>query len=293
MRKNVVSLFIITILLLLHTLFSEELSSGLNGLQKPGELRHLGVPYAKFNTGVGDGFSVEMMQKFASHLGVKYQYVPTTFASIIPDLTGHPMIPGKQQLDYTKKTEIRGDVISTGFTVLPWRAQLVSFATPIFPTQIWVVVKSTSNLNPIVPAADVYEDIKNVKKLLKGRSVLGKSGTCLDPSLYNLEATGAELLNFEGSVNDLVPAILEDKAEIVLLDVPDALVGLSKWPGKIKILGPLSPIQTMADAFRKEDSDLLEEYELFLKEIKENGEYLTLVKKYYPNALLYFPDFFE
>ena len=36
-----------------------------------GELRHLGIHYANFVTGTGDGFDVELVQGFARHLGVK------------------------------------------------------------------------------------------------------------------------------------------------------------------------------------------------------------------------------
>jgi len=35
-----------------------------------GELRHLGIRYANFVTGSGDGFDVELVRGFAEHLGV-------------------------------------------------------------------------------------------------------------------------------------------------------------------------------------------------------------------------------
>jgi hypothetical protein len=47
-------------------------------LQK-GELRHLGVPYANFVTGSGDGLDVDLVKLFVQHLGVRYVWVKTTW----------------------------------------------------------------------------------------------------------------------------------------------------------------------------------------------------------------------
>ena len=57
-------------------------------VQQRGVLRHLGVPYANFVTGAGDGMDVELMKGFAGYLGVRYEYVPTSWKDVIGDLTG-------------------------------------------------------------------------------------------------------------------------------------------------------------------------------------------------------------
>ena len=44
-------------------------------LKERGVLRHLGIPYANFVTGSGDGMEVELTRKFAEHLGVKCEFV--------------------------------------------------------------------------------------------------------------------------------------------------------------------------------------------------------------------------
>src|ERR687883_630568 len=53
-----------------------------------GVLRHLGVPYANFVTGGGDGFDVELMRLFAARLGVRYEYVRSDWPTVVPDLVG-------------------------------------------------------------------------------------------------------------------------------------------------------------------------------------------------------------
>ena len=132
-----------------------------------------------------------------------------------------------------------------------------------------------------------------MKSLLGGKSLIGKVETCLDPSLYDLDKTGAKISLFPGSLNDIAPAVINGESELTLLDVPDALVALQKWPGKIKIIGPISDKQDMAAAFSKDSPALLGEFNKFMKKIKKDGTYLRLVKKYYPFATSYFPEFFK
>src|SRR5271157_1527672 len=215
----------------------------LEDIQRSGVLRHLGIPYANFVTGSGDGMDVELMKLFAQHLGVKYQFVKTDWDSVIGDLTGSKVAPKGSGVEILGKVQVRGDLIANGMTVLPWRQEVAAFSEPTFPNQVWLVARSDSPLKPIKPGKDLQRDIVAVKKLLKSRTLLCKAKTCLDPSLYNLEPTGPQFKYFEGSLNEMVPALLNRKAEIALLDVPDALVALQKWPGKIKVLGPISTMQ--------------------------------------------------
>jgi membrane-bound lytic murein transglycosylase MltF len=60
----------------------------LQEIKAKGEIRHLGISYANFVTGAGDGFDVELMQGFAKHIGVKYVLVYTDFYSVVKDLLG-------------------------------------------------------------------------------------------------------------------------------------------------------------------------------------------------------------
>ena len=66
--------------------------------------------------------------------------------------------------------------------------------------------------------------------------------------LYRFEEIGTNVRLFDGNLNELAPAILNREAESTLLDVPDALIALEKWPGKIKVIGPVSPEQRMGCA---------------------------------------------
>lgn len=288
-QNSYIYLFIIFIFS--STLFSTDLDD----IKKNGELRHLGVPYASFITGSGDGLSVEIMQGFAKHLNVKYTYVPTKWPSIFGDLTGRNAENSIDGVKFLDIVPIKGDLIANGLTILNWRKEVVNYSNPIFPSTVWLIARADSNINPIKPTGNIFEDIKLTKSKMSERTVLAVENSCIDPRLYNLKATKAiiQLQAMDIKLNELVPYIMNNRAETTLLDVPDALIALEKWPGSIKVIGPISGKQEMAVAFRKDSPMLLKEFNNYLKEIKSNGVYVKLVQKYYPSVFYYFEDFFK
>jgi len=265
----------------------------LQDVKKAGVLRHLGIPYANFITGSGDGMDVELIKLFARHLGVRYEYVQSNWDDVFGDLSGKKVKVNKNDITVLGDVPIKGDLIANGLTVLPWREKIVNFSAPTFPNQVWLVARWDSKMKPIKPKGNIEQDIQAVKKLLNGHMLLGKTGTCLDPSLYDIDATGAQVTLFKGSLNEIAPAVINGDAELTLLDVPDALVALQKWPGKIKIIGPISPVQDMSVAFSKESPALRDAFNRFLADCRKDGTYNQLIRKYYPFAFKYFPDFFK
>ncbi|MEN6440006.1 MAG: transporter substrate-binding domain-containing protein [Syntrophobacter sp.] len=265
----------------------------LEEIQKRGVLLHLGVPYANFVTGSGDGLDVELMKLFAEHLGVGYQYVPSNWTDVIADLTGKRFSFEGESVRVVAEVPVRGDVIASGMTILPQRRKVISFGTPTFPTQVWLVARHDSSLSPILPSGDMVRDIASVKSQLKGRDVLGIADTCIDPDLYHLKDIGARTRCFTGKLNELAPAIINGEAELTLLDVADSIIALEKWPGKLKVIGPISPVQDMSCAFSPEADRLRQSFNTFFDQIRRDGTYSRLVRKYYPTAPAHFPEFFE
>lgn len=275
---------------------SRSWSQDLDAVRQAGVLRHLGIPYANFVTGTGDGLDIEMIQGFAKHLGVRYEYVPTEWARVFGDLNGvHAKRGTDGHAQLLEPTPILGDVIANGLTILNWRQEIVEFATPTFPSGVWLMARADSVLQPIKPSGSMDSDISVVKKHLQGRSVLALESTCLDPNLYAMDKTGADvrLLGKGRQLNEMAPAMLNDKAETTLLDVPDALIALEKWPGELKVIGPISGKQEMGPAFRKDSPKLRAAFNEYFEQIQKDGTYFKMVEKYYPAVFMYFPDFFK
>ncbi len=265
----------------------------LEEIKKNGVLRHLGIPYANFVTGSGDGMDVELMSLFAERLGVRYEFVRTDWDRIFTDITGKTFTRDDGNVVITGEAPVKGDVAASGITVLPWRGELVDFSIPVFPTQVWLMARADSPVKPVKPTGNLGRDILRTKELVRERSIMGKTGTCLDPSLYGLERMTDRVRPYRGSLNEIAPALMEGVADLVLLDVSDALVALQKWPGRIKVIGPVSPMQEMAVAFRKDSPELRDEFNRFLVDCKRNGTYTRIVKKYYPFVFEYHPGFFR
>lgn len=263
-------------------------SQDLKEIKKTGELRHLGVPYAYFVTGLGDGLDVEVMQGFAKYIGVKYVYVKTNWDDMFKDLTGKDHKTGQ-------KSTIRGDVIANGLTKLPWREKLVNYSTSTFPSGVWLIARAGSKIKPIKEGKNIQEDIVKTKKLLANQSLLTRSGTCLDASLYNLKQHKPNIIDFPKNkeIINMIPTLIDNKnLDFTLMDVEDALIALKKWQTQIKVIGPITPTQDMGAAFRKDSPQLLEAFNRYFKLIKENGTYKKLLLKYYPSVLVYYPDYF-
>ena len=276
-------------------LSSNLFSNDLDEIKKSGELRHLGIPYGDFVTGSGDGLDVELIKGFAKHLGVKYVFVQTSWTNIFSELIGTNVRNGENGVEFLEKVEIKGDIVANGITVLDWRKEIVNFSNPTLPTGIWLVARADSKLNPITPTDLYTDDVKLVKSMLNKVDVLAMANTCLDPKLYDLNKTGANILlqDKKVQVNELVPAIMNNNTETTLLDAADALIALQKWPGEIKVIGPISDKQEMAVATRKTSPKLLEEFNKYLDKIKKDGTYNELVKKYFPDVYNYYGDFFK
>src|SRR6202166_1024357 len=242
-------------------------------IKKRGEIRHIGIRYANFVTGAGDGLDVELMQGFAKRIGVSYKLVYSDFYSVIRDLLGKDVVRKNGEVTLAGDYPIKGDVISTGFTVLPWREAVLLYSEPTLPSQVLLVAPAESDLQPIEDGVDLAADIANTRKAIGSKSVLVMERTCLDPTNYGLVNVGLdfESYNKSANLNEMVPAMLNKEAELTLLDVPDAILDLRKWAGRIKVLGPISGQQMLATAFPKDAPALGDEFNPYLSEIRASG----------------------
>jgi ABC-type amino acid transport substrate-binding protein len=270
------------------------LAADIDEIKARGELRHIGIRYANFVTGDGFGFDVELMQGFARHLGVEYTLVYSDFYTVVRDLLGKDVARNGPDVALTGDYPVRGDVISTGFTRLPWRESVLLFSEPTFPSQVLLVAPAASPVKPIRPTGNLEEDIRQTRQLIDSHSLLVMERTCLDPANYGLKGVGIDLKSYTKStnLNEIVPALLNGEAELALLDVPDAILDLKKWAGQIKVIGPISGEQTLATAFPLDAPGLRDEFNAYLRSLKASGAYRDLVSKHYPGIKRFFPDFF-
>jgi ABC-type amino acid transport substrate-binding protein len=260
-----------------------------------GVLRHLGIRYAHFVTAEGRGLDVELVQGFAAELGLRYELVPTNFYDAVRDLLGRELVKKGDQYELGAVAPVRGDLVAAGFTRLPWREKLMLFSTPTFPSQVLLVTTAEAPHPSIPPGASLAEDIARTRRVLGRRSLLVMHRTCLDPANYGLQGTGVDLRAYTAStlLDEMVPALLRGDAEFTLLDVPDAVLDLQRFAGRIRVIGPISEHQTLAAAFPPDAPLLRAAFDDYLKRVRADGRYDRLVNRYYPGIRRYFPEFFE
>lgn len=216
------------------------------------------------------------------------------FYNVIRDLLGKDVVRKGSDVTLEGNFPVKGDMIATGFTVLPWREAVLLYSRPTFPSQVLLVTRADANFTPIKGSPDLARDIRETKAMIGKHSLLVMERTCLDPSNYGLTGIGLDLKAYAKStnLNEMVPALLSRDAELTLLDVPDAILDLRKWAGQIKVLGPISEHQDLAAAFPKDAPELRKAFDQYLEKIKADGSYDKLVDKYYPGIRRYFPAFF-
>jgi len=270
------------------------LAADLREVKANGVLRHLGIKYANFVKADGTGFDVELVQGFAKYIGVRYELVYTNFYDVIRDLVGKNVTRNGDSVALVGDFPVRGDMIATGFTVLPWRQQVVLFSQATFPSQVLLVARSDAPYQPVPARKDVSSEIASTREVLGKRSLLVMERTCLDPANYGLKGAGIDLRAYTASTNldEMVPELLKGEADFTLLDVPDAVIDLQRWAGRIKVIGPMSEQQDLAAAFPKSSPELRAAFDDYLKNIRADGSYDKLVNRYYPGIRRYFPTFF-
>jgi len=235
MAKSFLRLLGLALALFIHSALADDLQD----IRARGVLRHLGIPYANFVTGSGDGLDVEIVQRFARHLGVRYEFVESTWPTVLGDLTGKEY-SFKPSIRETGSRPVRGDIVATGLTILPARKQIIDYSDPTFPSAVWLLARADSGITPITPSGNLERDIKATKAVMKRGATFVADNSCLDPTLYGLEGKGLKLKRFvlgRTVINDIVPAMLKRESDMTLLDVPDVLLALelhrSRWLGQL------------------------------------------------------------
>jgi ABC-type amino acid transport substrate-binding protein len=274
---------------LLGLLMAPLCSADLVEIKEKGELRHLGVPYANFVTGDEEGLDTQILRLYCEKIGVKYRYVRSDWDTVIGDLSGRKITVRGDKVEVLENVPVKGDIIGNGLTIIPWRQEVINYSIPYFPSAIWVVARADSPLNPIRPSGDANKDEQETRALLRGKDVLSIRNTCVDIKLYQLD--DAKPIYKEGiTLNDLAAVLIKGDAEISILDVPDALVALDKFPGKIKILGAITRKQAMGFGISKDAPQLLASFNEFLGQLKNSGKLSQLITTYYPGIDKYFPE---
>lgn len=211
------------------------------------------VPFSYIdpNTRELKGIDAEFMLWMADKMGVKVETYVTDFSTLIPALKAKKF-----------------DIIVDAMYITDQRKEQINFTDPWYKEGEGLIVR---------------KDDESIKSLddLKGKVVGAQTGTVFldfvkslpgvkEVKVYDSQATALMDLN-----NGRVDAVITDSAT--------AAYAIKNDPNlKLKLVSPYEPRFTgiIGAGVRKEDTDLLEEMNRLLKELKASGKDLEILQKY-------------
>ena len=218
------------------------------------------IPYAPFEFGREpdyQGFDVDVVNEVAKRLDVEAEFIKTPFDPIFRNLA-----------------QGRFDIVASAATITPEREKTVAFSVPYFPADQSLMVKRGS-------------DIKSVGDLA-GKRIGAQVGTT-GADYAKDEIKGAETVRTYDLIDDAFKALQTGQVDAVINDFP-----VSKYAERSKkdlqVVERIATGEEYGLGINKEDTKLKEEIDKALNEIKDDGTYTTIYRKWFeedpPDSIL-------
>ncbi len=199
------------------------------------------------------GFDVDIARRMAKAMGVKLELVSTAWDGIIPALM-------------TKKF----DIIMSGMTLTQERNLRINFASP------YIVVGQT-----ILIRKELAGEVKSYKDLNDPKyKVVSKLGTTGEQAVKRM-IPKATYISFE-TEQEGVMEVVNGRADAFVYDSPYcAVANAQKGEGKLVFLDKPFTYEPLAWGVRKGDYDFINWLDNFLNQIKNDGTYDRIYRKWF------------
>lgn len=198
------------------------------------------------------GFDIDMAKEMAKAMGVKFVPVNTAWDGIIPSLITNKF-----------------DIIASGMTVTQERNLKVNFADP------YIIVGQTILLNKKYEGeVTSYKDLNDPKY-----TVTSKLGTTGEQAVQR-KIPKATYKSFE-TETEAALEVVNGKADAFVYDLPYCVVFMAnQGGGKLVFLDEPFTFEPLAWATNKGDPDFLNWLNNFLRQVKNDGRYEKIYKKW-------------
>lgn len=264
MKKSPISILLAALAILALAVFvagcgdsddDGEGGGGGGGRSGGGETLSVGsdIPYPPFEQGKPGnytGYDVELMEALAEKIGRTAEFQDTSFDTIFRDLA-----------------QGRFEAVASATTITDEREETVDFTNPYYFSEQALLVKEGS-------------DIDSVEKL-KGETVGVQQGT-----------TGEEFVEEEGNAGELRPypqgpdavsALKAGTVDVVVIDIPVAENAVEASSG-LEISSAIPTEEEYGFVVPQDSEQLLEEMNEALDELKDDGTFTTIYKKWFKRA---------
>lgn len=213
--------------------------------------------YAPFDTTDEDGniigFDMDLISAIAEDQGFKVEFQSFEFDALVPAVQAG-----------------NADIIAAAMNVTEERAEQVDFSDKYFDAGKAILVKKDN------------DTIKGVEDFTSDMKVAAQIGTSEAEYVQGLADEGtikeAVILN---KTTDCILQLQNGDVQVIVMDAPVAKYYNNKYSDDIKQLEATIDPAPMAFAVQKDNSELLEKINAGLKNMKENGTYDELCKKWF------------
>ncbi len=206
-------------------------------------------PFEFTKNGKTVGFDIDLMREIGKRAGFTPEFQNVTFDGIIPGL-GNNLY----------------DAAISAMTITEEREQQVDFSDPYFNADQSLLVQSDSGIKSTEDLADATVGVQ-----------LGTTGAD-QAEEFQSEGTVGEVRTFD-TIEDAFAALENGQVDAVINDLPVSQDRANQSDGRLKIVETIPTGEQYGIAFPK-DSELVDPVNEALAEIKEDGTYEKIYKKW-------------
>ena len=210
-------------------------------------------PFEFTQKGKTVGFDIDLMREIGKRAGFTPEFQNVTFDGIIPGL-GNNLY----------------DAAISAMTITEEREQQIDFSDPYFNADQSLLVQSDSGIKSTEDLADATVGVQ-----------LGTTGAA-QAEEFQSEGTVGEVRTFD-TIEDAFAALENGQVDAVINDLPVSQDRANQSDGRLKIVETIPTGEQYGIAFPK-DSELVEPVNEALAEIKEDGTYEKIYKKWIGRA---------
>lgn len=224
-----------------------------NGILRVGVVSDIGHPSSFLKDGVLIGLDIELAKRFAAFIGKEFVPVDLPFGSMLASLSTNKI-----------------DLATCSLMISDERKKQIDFSDPYYASGVSVIAQKKNMVSSDIGKMSKLDDIADKKIGIF-------SGTVHDAFIAKTYPK-AKVSLFE-STPDLVLSVTGGKIDVALLDLVTARLILKRNP-ELGILSEDLLDTPLGVGFNKKNPALREEFNNFLKEIRQDGTYDKMHKRW-------------
>jgi len=229
-------------------------NSGINGELRVGVVSDIGLPFTILKEGKLYGFDIELPMRFAAFLKKKFVPVQIQFGSMLSSLSTNKI-----------------DMTTCSMMITEEREKQVDFSDPYYESGVSVIALKKRIDKALTPRFTKLDDISD-------KTIGIYSGTVHDAFIAK-KYPKATVRRFDLSA-DMILSLETGKIDVAMFDLAASNVILRNRP-ELGLLSDDVLTMPLGVGFNKNNPALRDEFNAFLKAIKENGVYDEMHKRWF------------